>query len=372
MNKIPYTTLITLVLMVGMTMGHGTAQGGTPPSMNVSVAVLDQYGNLTDTYQVGEDVRVVVAVQNVGLQRINAYEVFGQKNFHLNLRFTYVDPDGKKRLITATHPGGLLTPPPPRVKRIGNQLVQVDLVSIWQPGSSWTTVPFVAQDFYDLSQIGAAKCSVQAVIPLTTYPTSAVQMIDGLQYAPIASADWYDAIKSIPVGFTILADNDGDGYPFPEPPGSPPEDADCNDYDADVNPGMTEIPNNGIDDDCDPATPDAQVPPGSVSIDIQPDTLNLKAQGNRITCYIELLEGYNVADIDVNTVKITSLAINGGEPVQVSIPAELQPTEVGDYDADGTPDLKVKFSRWDLQEAIGGPGEVAVTVEVWGSKPLFR
>ena len=42
-------------------------------------------------------------------------------------------------------------------------------------------------------------------------------------------------------------DNDGDGYD---------ETVDCDDADAAVNPGAEELPYNGVDDDCDKATPD--------------------------------------------------------------------------------------------------------------------
>ena len=42
-------------------------------------------------------------------------------------------------------------------------------------------------------------------------------------------------------------DADGDGYPV---------EVDCLDTNANVNPGKTEVPNNGLDDDCNAATPD--------------------------------------------------------------------------------------------------------------------
>jgi hypothetical protein len=43
------------------------------------------------------------------------------------------------------------------------------------------------------------------------------------------------------------------------------------------------------------------------TINIDPDTLNLKSKGKWITCYIELPVGYDVADIDVDTVLLEYL-----------------------------------------------------------------
>jgi len=81
-------------------------------------------------------------------------------------------------------------------------------------------------------------------------------------------------------------------------------------------------------------------PPIPATIDIDPDTLKLKHRSEWITAYIELPEGYNVNNIDANTILLNS-----------TIPLDVEaPTAVGDYDADGIPDLMVKFNR---AEVIG-------------------
>jgi parallel beta-helix repeat protein len=79
-------------------------------------------------------------------------------------------------------------------------------------------------------------------------------------------------------------------------------------------------------------------PPPSVitaTIDVDPDNLNLGSKGKWVTAYIELPEGYDIADINVS-----SILLNGGIPVDVNAPIAI-----GDYDNDSIPDLLVKFNR---------------------------
>ncbi len=79
------------------------------------------------------------------------------------------------------------------------------------------------------------------------------------------------------------------------------------------------------------------VTPIAADVNVEPDVINLKARGNSISAYIELPAPYDVENIDMGTV---SLEVNG-----YTIPAEAGPATVGDYDADGVPDLMVKFDR---------------------------
>ena len=88
--------------------------------------------------------------------------------------------------------------------------------------------------------------------------------------------------------------------------------------------------------------PKPPTPPfATATIDIAPDTLNLKSKGKWITAYIELPEGYNISDINVSTILLND-----------TVSAELSPSAIGDYDNDSVPDLMVCFNRTEVIEYI--------------------
>jgi hypothetical protein len=125
----------------------------------------------------------------------------------------------------------------------------------------------------------------------------------------------------------------------------------------------------GCQDDGDKPDPDtyamavrsAQVTapiPEPCTIDIHPDTLNKKSKGKYITCYIELPDAYSVEDINIETIV---LSINGS-----LIPATASPTEIGDYNDNGIPDVMVKFDRQLVQDACGtGAVEMIITCQTY-------
>jgi len=94
----------------------------------------------------------------------------------------------------------------------------------------------------------------------------------------------------------------------------------------------------------------------AAAVNIGPDTLNLKSQGQMITCYIELPEGFNPEDIDFSTTMLND-----------TVPAELEPTEIGDYDGDDIIERMVKFNRQAVINYLVGLGvqhkdEVILTI----------
>jgi hypothetical protein len=94
------------------------------------------------------------------------------------------------------------------------------------------------------------------------------------------------------------------------------------------------------------------------TIDISPDTLNSKSKAKWINAYIELPEGFDVAEIDISSVLLEN-----------TIPAEANPISIGDYDDDGVADLIVKFDRKEVIAVVdaGDQVELTVTGEVGGA-----
>jgi PKD repeat protein len=92
------------------------------------------------------------------------------------------------------------------------------------------------------------------------------------------------------------------------------------------------------------------------TIDINPETLNLKSKGgeNSMTAYIELPGGYDVRQISVASIRLN---VSGK-----MISAQSTPTSIGDYDGDGFYDLMVKFDRQVVISALGGTGQITMTV----------
>jgi len=99
------------------------------------------------------------------------------------------------------------------------------------------------------------------------------------------------------------------------------------------------------------------------TVDFKPEVLNLKSKGKLVTAYIELPEGCNADEIDVSTVLLSTKS--------GTVEAELHPTSVGDYDADGVPDLMVKFSRSETQ-AILTEGSQTIMIAGDGSWFSFQ
>ena len=98
------------------------------------------------------------------------------------------------------------------------------------------------------------------------------------------------------------------------------------------------------------------------TVDIKPDTFSFKRRAEWVTGYIELPEGYDVKDINIST-----LLLNG------FFPAAPKPTEIGDYDSDGIPDLMIKFdiSALHLETNIASQDTGFMNVEVTVTGELY-
>ena len=105
--------------------------------------------------------------------------------------------------------------------------------------------------------------------------------------------------------------------------------------------------------------------PLAATVDIKPDALEKKSQGQPVTAYIELPSSYDVKNIDVSSIRLclgTAPCGTGGVPPDGAPGAK---PKVGDYDNDGIRDLKVTFDRIQviaLLADVTPPATVTLTV----------
>jgi hypothetical protein len=99
-------------------------------------------------------------------------------------------------------------------------------------------------------------------------------------------------------------------------------------------------------------------------VDVDPNTLNLNSGGNWITCYIELPAGYDVNDIDGETVTLENVKAHMGKEGWACPQASAGNTM--DHDGDGVLERMVKFDR-SAVAALLKPG--VATVAIMGKLP---
>jgi hypothetical protein len=198
------------------------------------------------------------------------------RDVHLELHFTRYLPDGQRQLITTRYPQNLDEPRNPLKLVVAGQDTQAIPAEVFPVGTGFQYEPFNVLDFYALDQPG--KYSVRVVFGRMIFSGYFISEENAL-FARLEDIVLSGDIVSYPESFfNIVTDGDQDAYTTPEAYGAAPETADCNDGNPSVNPGAVEIAGNGIDDDCDPTTPDEPaVAPGFIQVKVDKHTVGPRA-----------------------------------------------------------------------------------------------
>jgi hypothetical protein len=191
------------------------------------------------------------------------------ENLHLHLSF--LGPKGEQ--VTALHLLASAVGKNPPIRIVDGEYVAVDPVETLASDFS-RTVTFDAREFYAFTKAGFY--TVQAFIPFRSYPTVNFTSESGATFAFLNSATLQGVLASNTLSLTLVADADGDGYCVPEadPRLCANPQPDCDDTNLAINPGATEIPNNGVDDDCNPATVDDPTAPTTTATVAPPPNAN--------------------------------------------------------------------------------------------------
>jgi hypothetical protein len=246
------------LLTLGGALWHAPAALGEPP-IKVNLAFEKDTYSLQGT---PESIRFAVTVENTASEEILASDGFQHEPLHLLV--TFVGPDGKGVTAPQLSSDEQVAVPPPRILPVGDQYVQVDPLVRLAPrdtndADGIDTVATIevpdAHSFYTLNQCGHYTAKVS--VPLRLYPT-VNHTFGGIDYADLDSANFAGVVASDPVSFTLTDDRDGDQSLCPE---------DCDDNNAALRPGATEIVGDGVDNDCNPATLDVvPVVPGGLEV----------------------------------------------------------------------------------------------------------
>jgi hypothetical protein len=104
-----------------------------------------------------------------------------------------------------------------------------------------------------------------------------------------------------------------------------------------------------------------RLPTGDIetSIDVDPDTLNLKSNGRFITAYIEL-EGADVRDINASSILLNGVISPILDEKYGFVTSE--DSYIVDHDSDGVMERMVKFDRAEVERILTPDDEVVMTV----------
>ena len=278
LRKVNMWTILFIVVIFAAGTGHAQeCKNGPEPAIEVILS-LDQ-----PVYNLGDPIYATLSLLNTSNGEIITSSSFSGSDFFLFLQFYY--DDGKERkLITSDTLSSISapTPPPPRVHPVTiilpdddgtivrSELPQGDAIEYlpadWKVTFGTQTPLFDVREYYPLAGKNG-NFTVQAVIDMRTYAPEVIKTtLEGIEYAPLSPEDtalWCGTRQSNLVNFNIVGDRDGDGYAYPGP--------DCDDDNAAINPGAVDDSNNGIDEDCNPATPVAEAPPAPGFIQVQAD-----------------------------------------------------------------------------------------------------
>lgn len=332
MKRIFLVILVTLVIIGGI-LNNSLAQVA-PPGIKASLALYKTAYLLN-----AEPIKATITLENISDGDVITSGGFTISPFHLYLVF--IDPDGKG--ITAPELGTTEKEgPPPQVIPVGGELIQVESVEVLPgpPDTTWVlSLPLPdARAYYTLTKAG--KYSVKALIPMKTYPAISYT-VAGIDYAAIDSFNFAGAIESNTVNFSLVADEDVDGYSYPEALSPYASFPDCDDNNPAVNPGATELPGNGIDEDCNPATSDVVIiPPGTIIVKADKHTVG---SGNLPSSTKVPIAGLLVRIFDKSAGScVSNFGVSWKNYKSIWLSCFSLRNEIGTTGADGTVSITVK------------------------------